>query len=331
MPLDDYRSMRDFEKTAEPSGADPDDLEISEHERSGRPRFVVQEHHATALHWDFRLERDGVLVSWAVPKAPPPDPRVNHLAVHTEDHPLSYIDFAGDIAEGEYGGGRVHLWDRGTYEEHKWSDREVMVTLHGERLRGRYVLFRTGRRDRDWMMHRMDPPDDPERELLPDRPVPVEPVEGELPGGDGWRFLVVWPDSVRAAVAVDGGRCRAWSADGTQIDADFTVLRPFGRSMGARQAVLTGQLVRTSARDDSGTWMVEDVWFLDGRTVVDRNLSARRALLDGLGIAGDAWNTAPLYDDGALLLDAARAQGWPGVICIPEVAGPGAAPVFVPS
>src|ERR1700760_3622380 len=94
--------------------------------------FVIQEHHARALHWDFRLERDGVLVSWALPKGLPVTPEKNHLAVHTEDHPLEYANFQGEIPKGEYGGGHVSIWDHGTYEVEKWSDREVMVVLHGE-------------------------------------------------------------------------------------------------------------------------------------------------------------------------------------------------------
>src|SRR3954467_13040993 len=147
-----YRRKRDPARTPEPvpKGSRP--------QRTGNDdTFVIQEHHATALHWDFRLERGGVLVSWAVPKGLPLDPAVNHLAVHTEDHPLEYADVAGDIPEGEYGGGAVSIWDRGTYECEKWSDREVKVVLHGGRVSGRYVLFKTGTRDRDWMMHRMDP------------------------------------------------------------------------------------------------------------------------------------------------------------------------------
>src|SRR5207253_4927283 len=120
------------------------------------PRFVVQEHHARRLHWDFRLERDGVLVSWAVPKGIPEDPRENHLAVHVEDHPLEYIDFAGEIPRGNYGAGRVEIWDHGTYECEKWRDDEVIVTFDGERLQGKYALFQT--KGMNWMIHRMDPP-----------------------------------------------------------------------------------------------------------------------------------------------------------------------------
>src|SRR5205823_13915496 len=135
-PLDRYRAKRDFGVTPEPAG-DTDATHPGE-----QARFVVQEHHARRLHWDFRLERDGVLVSWALPKGVPPDPRVNHLAVPTEDHPMPYIDFAGEIPKGEYGGGTVRIWDRGTYDCHKWEPGKVEVTLHGERVAGRYALFR---------------------------------------------------------------------------------------------------------------------------------------------------------------------------------------------
>src|SRR5688572_12172454 len=114
--------MRDFTRTPEPRGG---------RRKSKKPRFVVQEHHARALHWDFRLERGGVLVSWAVPKGLPLDPGAKHLAVHTEDHPLDYYDFEGEIPAGEYGCGKVVLWDQGTYEVEKWEDAKVEVVLHG--------------------------------------------------------------------------------------------------------------------------------------------------------------------------------------------------------
>ena len=122
-------------------------------------RFVIQEHHARRLHWDLRLEHDGVLLSWAVPRGIPPDPKRNHLAVHTEDHPLEYLEFEGDIPKGEYGGGYMRIWDRGHYEAHKMRDDEVIVTFHGDRVRGRYALFQTD--GKNWMIHRMDPPEDP--------------------------------------------------------------------------------------------------------------------------------------------------------------------------
>jgi bifunctional non-homologous end joining protein LigD len=118
--------------------------------------FIIQEHHARRLHWDFRLERGGVLVSWAIPEGLPLDAKKNHLAVRTEDHPLEYAAFEGEIPHGQYGAGLVKIRDRGTYECEKWTDREVKVVLHGKRAHGRYVLFQT--RDDNWMIHRMYPP-----------------------------------------------------------------------------------------------------------------------------------------------------------------------------
>ncbi len=103
--------------------------------------FVIQEHHARRLHWDFRLERGGVLVSWALPKGLPEDPTGNRLAIRTEDHPLEYASFEGEIPPGQYGAGTVRIWDRGTYETEKWTDDEIKVIVHGSRVSGRYVLI----------------------------------------------------------------------------------------------------------------------------------------------------------------------------------------------
>jgi len=156
--LTTYRAKRDPSRTPEPVPAEaprPGD--------DGRS-FVIQEHHARRLHWDFRLERDGVLVSWALPKGEPTDPGTNHLAVQTEDHPLEYGTFAGTIAKGEYGGGTVTIWDSGTYELEKWRDDEVIVVLHGEQHGDRRLaLIRTregegegahGAPKSQWLIHR---------------------------------------------------------------------------------------------------------------------------------------------------------------------------------
>jgi bifunctional non-homologous end joining protein LigD len=130
--------------------------------------FVIQEHHARSLHWDFRLEHDGVLVSWALPKGPPTDPGKNHLAVQTEDHPLEYGSFEGTIPKGEYGAGDVEIWDAGTVELEKWNEgKEIIAVLHGREDGGlggvrRFALFNTGSHgpnkdpEKNWMIHLME-------------------------------------------------------------------------------------------------------------------------------------------------------------------------------
>jgi DNA ligase D-like protein (predicted 3'-phosphoesterase) len=113
-------------------------------------RFVVQKHHASRLHYDFRLEMAGVLKSWAVPKGPPAEPGIRRLAVQVDDHPLSYIDFEGDIAEGLYVAGKVEIWDKGEYELQQKEPDLLAFTLHGDKLQGEYTLVHTG--DRNWLL-----------------------------------------------------------------------------------------------------------------------------------------------------------------------------------
>jgi DNA ligase D-like protein (predicted 3'-phosphoesterase) len=146
--LKTYEEKRDFTKTAEPTGAPPKG-------RGEGKIFVVQEHHARRLHYDFRLERDGVLKSWAVPKGIPETAEDKRLAVEVEDHPLDYAGFEGEIPEGNYGAGTVIIWDKGTYTPKVWDDKMVEVTLNGSRLRGRYVLVKLKPKragEKSWLM-----------------------------------------------------------------------------------------------------------------------------------------------------------------------------------
>src|SRR5262244_1059518 len=144
-----YRRKRDFARTSEPSGAS------TAAAASDAARFVIQRHRARRLHYDFRLEIDGVLVSWAVPKGPTLDPAVRRAAFHVEDHPIEYLDFEGVIPSGEYGGGDVIVWDIGTWEPHATDDPaaavaagELHVDVTGHKLRGRLILVRSGGRGR---------------------------------------------------------------------------------------------------------------------------------------------------------------------------------------
>lgn len=124
------------------------------------PRFVIQEHYARSHHFDLRLERDGVLVSWAVPKGIPIDPKQNRLAVHVDDHALSHLHYEDDTpVEGIPGAVRKSTWDSGDYACHEFGDEMVIVTFRGEKVAGKYAIFRTG--DKNWLIHRMDPPREP--------------------------------------------------------------------------------------------------------------------------------------------------------------------------
>ena len=176
MSLASYRRKRRFQATPEPRG--------KRRRSAGGLRFVVQKHHATRLHYDFRLELDGTLKSWAVPKGPSLNPDDKRLAVMVEDHPLEYRTFEGVIPKGNYGAGTMTIWDRGTYVPEKVEDRKVMAEFHGDRVHGRYALFQTGPDPKDWMIHRMDPPEDAEREPMPGRVVPMLARAGELPADE---------------------------------------------------------------------------------------------------------------------------------------------------
>lgn len=146
--LEEYIKKRNFNRTPEPAP--------SEGKIEPQNRFVVQEHHASHLHWDFRLEMDGVLKSWAVPKGVPLKKNEKRLAVMTEDHPVEYIDFEGTIPEGQYGAGTVYIWDRGTYELLERRDNKIEFVLNGSRLNGRYVLIKLKNQEKNWLLIKLE-------------------------------------------------------------------------------------------------------------------------------------------------------------------------------
>jgi bifunctional non-homologous end joining protein LigD len=302
--LTDYRRKRDPRRTPEPvppsvaGGAD-------------RHRFVVHQHHARSLHWDLRLERDGVLACWAVPRGLPRDPARNHLAVHTEDHPLEYLDFAGTIPAGEYGGGKMLVYDTGTYETEKWRDREVMITLHGTKVTGRYVLFQT--HGKDWMIHRMDPPP-AGWTPLPEGLTPMRASAGRRlpPNDDEWGFELAWPGP-RTLLEVSGGR----------VATDVAELRGLGGALAPTECLLDGVV----APLDGPVFLAFDLLWLDGRPTTDLPYADRRDLLEGLDLNGPRWQSPPYFPgSGRLALDTAREQGLGGVVAkrLDSVYEPGA-------
>lgn len=252
-----YRAKRDATRTPEPV---PEAGEASRPASAGddaegerrSPIFVIQRHEARRLHHDFRLEHDGVLVSWALPKGVPDDPSRNHLAVMTEDHPLSYASFEGVIPAGEYGAGSVRIWDSGTYTLEKWRDDEVIATLHGAPGGGlggsrRFALFRAGgsASKPQWMIHLMKPP--PRTETY--APMLAETAsDAALASLDAeeWAFEMKW-DGIRVIAEVDGDRCVLRSRSGADLSATYPELASLPRALHVDRAVLDGELVAIGA------------------------------------------------------------------------------------
>jgi bifunctional non-homologous end joining protein LigD len=300
-------------------------------------RFVIQEHHARSLHWDLRLERGGVLVSWALPKGLPESPDNNHLAVHTEDHPLEYATFEGEIPHGEYGGGEVTIWDHGTYEAEKWTDTEVKFVLHGTRGDGEFVLFQT--KDRNWMIHRHGP--STRADPLPTSLKPMLATAGQLPSdGDGWAFEIKW-DGVRAILFVEGGRVRAHSRNDLDVTASFPELADIGEFLGMTTCVLDGEIVALGedgrpnfarlqrrmhvanqreahrrAAVDPVSFVAFDVLYLHGHSLLSSSYDERRTQLESLHLSGTTFTTTESFRDvsGHDILAATAANGLEGVV-----------------
>jgi len=305
--------------------------------------FVIQQHHATALHHDFRLEMINdsgiqVLVSWAVPKGLPRRRGERHLAIRTPDHDMSHADFSGAIPEDEYGGGEVRIFDRGTYEMVDRSDERITFRLHGGRLEGKWHLVYTGpEKGRDqWLAIMSDdlrPPGDP--------PPPAEPMLATLSDGafddPEWVFEPKW-DGIRA-IARCGEETRLISRNDHDITVAYPELAALHDQVVALDAMLDGEIVafddgvpsfqrlqqRMHLRDERKiaqmaneipvAYMVFDVIFLDGADLTDRPLDERRALLEQIVVPSPQIQLSPTTPgDGVALFQAAAKQGLEGVM-----------------
>jgi bifunctional non-homologous end joining protein LigD len=317
--LSEYSRKRDRKKTPEPFGG--------KRGKAKGPIFVVQRHDARRLHYDFRLERDGVLASWAVPKGVPLEPGEQHLAVHVEDHPLEYGSFEGEIPKGNYGAGTVEIWDRGTYEllEEK-PDGGLTVRLHGERLEGTWALVpaHLSGDEKNWLILRKREDGKATGQRRVYRPMLATLTE-ELPRGEGWVFEPKW-DGYRAIGYVRGGEAKLVSRRGNDLTERFApVAKELPKALRTPDAVVDGEVVALdwagkasfSAMQQGSTRLVYEVFDLlevDGGPIVDLPLTERRARLEQVVARNPVVQVSGSFEDGEALLDAAREQGLEGVM-----------------
>jgi bifunctional non-homologous end joining protein LigD len=295
-----YLKKRSFgdEGTPEPEGGGPS---------AGGNSFVIQWHDATRLHHDYRLERNGVLVSWAVPKGLPWEPGEKHLAVQTEDHPMEYGTFAGSIPSGHYGAGEVRIWDSGTYDLVEWTDSKVSVRLHGRRHTGEYHLIKTRT---DWLVFlakssEIRPP------ALPPKLTPMFAEAGHDPfDRAGWRFEPKL-DGIRTLLSFDRQAFRLISRTGRDMTSSYPDLKDLFRRVVAINALIDAEIVatdeqghpsferlqqrmnlaspseieRTAKQIPVELYAFDLLWF-DGRDVMSLPLSERLELLDEVIVEG---------------------------------------------
>jgi bifunctional non-homologous end joining protein LigD len=320
--LREYRHKRDPRRTPEPFGS---------RKGKGGPVFVVQRHDARRLHYDFRLERDGALASWAVPKGIPLEPGQKSLAVHVEDHPLEYAQFEGAIPKGQYGAGTVEIWDRGTYElvEEK-KDGGLTVRLRGERLDGLWTLVpaKLGGDPKNWLLlKKQEDGESPAKERRDYAPM-LATLGEEVPKGAGWLFEVKW-DGYRALAYVRGGEAKLVSRNGKDLTARFAnVAKEVAKAVKTPDCVLDGEVC---ALDEGGrpsfsamqqgkpetpvVYEVFDVLEVDGKPLVGLPLRERRERLEALlDRRNRTVRLSEAFEDGNALYEAAKEQGLEGIM-----------------
>jgi bifunctional non-homologous end joining protein LigD len=325
MSLDEYRRKRDPRRTPEPSGRGKGGG------TGDAPLFVVQRHDARRLHYDLRLEMDGVLASWALPKGLPLETGERYLAVHTEDHPMEYATFSGVIPKGEYGAGTMEIWDHGTYEllERK-RDGGLTVRLAGERLHGVWTLVPAtlGGDRKNWLVLRKhDEAEAPAPAAAHRSYTPMlASLTERLPSGDGWTFEVKW-DGYRAIARLEGGEATLTSRRGIDLGRRFdAVRRALPHALRTSDCVVDGELCML---DDAGrpsfglvqrgegtpVYYVFDLLELERRPLTELPLEERKRMLQELLIEGNGTvRLSAGFADGHALLDAITAQGLEGVI-----------------
>jgi bifunctional non-homologous end joining protein LigD len=319
--LREYERKRDPKKTPEPFGKGK--------RREKEPIFVVQRHDARRLHYDFRLERNGALASWAVPKGVPLEPGQRNLAVHVEDHPLEYATFEGEIPAGQYGAGQVEIWDKGTYEliEEK-PNGGLTVRLDGERLQGTWTLVpaKLSGDPKNWLLLRKSDEGAGKKTTRGRYPPMLASLAEKLPTGRGWLFEAKW-DGYRIVAYVRNGDAELR----TRKDQDYTerfaqVASQLPRALRTSNCVLDGEVCAIdeqgrasfSAMQQGGrplVYYVFDLLELEGEPLVQRPFTERRERLEGiLDRSNRVVQLSEAFGDGAALEQAAVEQGLEGVM-----------------
>jgi len=322
--LKEYRRKRDPKKTSEPFG--------KAKKRGKQPIFVIQRHDARRLHYDFRLERDGALASWAVPKGVPLEPGQRALAVHVEDHPLDYASFEGEIPKGQYGAGTVEIWDSGTYElvEEK-KDGGLTVRLHGKRLDGTWTLVpaHLDGDEKNWLLLKKREEGAEQQQRARDySPMLATLGDQEVPKGPGWLFEVKW-DGFRALARVTQGEATLKSRQGNDLTQRFpTIAKEIPKAVKTPDCVLDGEICALDEQGRSsfslmqqgkpGTplvYFVFDLLELEGEPLVDLPLTERRKRLEKLlDRRNKTVRLSEVFEDGDGLYEAAKQQRLEGIM-----------------
>jgi bifunctional non-homologous end joining protein LigD len=292
--LGEYIKKRDLDVTPEP-GPSPDTVPAGN-------SFVIQKHRATRLHYDLRLERDGVLVSWAVPKGPPTSKGVRHLAIQTEDHPIEYGTFEGNIPKGHYGAGEVIIWDAGTYELEEWTDKKVSFRLYGNRDHGtEYHLVKT---NQGWLIFMASASEELPAGTAPPQYLPMMAEGGHKPFDDpGWRFEPKL-DGVRTLVYIQGEEVRLVSRKGRDQSAQYPELLNIWQWVTGNTAVLDGEIIAIDGQGRTSFELLQSRINLQAKGDIDRmrkQVPVDLALFDLLYLDGEELIGEPLEERRARL------------------------------
>lgn len=325
--LKEYTAKRDFKKTREP--------EVKNVEGEGN-RFTLQRHHATRLHYDLRLEQDGVLKSWAVPKGLPPRPGVKRLAMQTEDHPLEYLTFEGEIPKGEYGGGKMWVYASGKYEIIKQKESSLAFRLESSSLSGEYRMYKM--KGKEWLIEKMD---EPQVDWLKE---PVEPMQGkrvaEVPG-EGYTYEVKW-DGIRALISFEGDeiqihtrnqknvtdkfpelqntaafRAECGLFDGEIVSLDRAGKPDFQEVINRLKSSSSKKIQRLSKTRPVNCYLF-DCLYMDGRPLIHEPLWRRYEWLQDSVKKGTPYRMSELVENGKGLFEAVKKLNLEGIMAKKE-------------